>query len=190
MKKIMIFLLFAAFSVAAHATVRTVSNYDSAAQYRTIQAAIDASSAGDSVYVNGSPYNYAGFVVDKKLAIFGPGWSPDKDVVYVANIKDQCYIRASDCEIHGLTFLQNLRINDAATGASNVKFIRNKFQGNYVYLYYSFSNALFQGNWFDNAVLQFGGFSGSDMTIRNNIFYSNSNNSVQYLGVTNTLFEP
>src|SRR5438270_339866 len=104
MKKLISILLCSVLSTTIFATIRTVSNFDSSGQYRTIQAAIDASSAGDSVYVIGSPYTYDGFLLTKKLALFGPGWSPDKDQVYVVNVKG-CTLRgaaATASEFHGL----------------------------------------------------------------------------------------
>ncbi|HJS55472.1 MAG TPA: hypothetical protein VJ765_13050, partial [Chitinophagaceae bacterium] len=46
------------------ATVRTVSNNPATiAQYSTIQAAVDASSSGDTVYIHGSPSAYAAFTI-------------------------------------------------------------------------------------------------------------------------------
>ncbi len=67
-------------AICARATVRTVSsNPSTLGQFSTIQAAIDASIAGDTVYVYGSPNIYAGFsIVDKAITVLGPGWSPDK----------------------------------------------------------------------------------------------------------------
>lgn len=51
----------------AQATVRTVSNVPSTlAQFNTIQAAVDASNNGDTVYVHGSPNQYAGFTITNK----------------------------------------------------------------------------------------------------------------------------
>src|SRR5688572_15959591 len=61
-----------------YGTVRTVSNNPTnLAQYNTIQAAVNASSSGDTILVHGSPVRYAGFTItDKRLTIIGPGWAP------------------------------------------------------------------------------------------------------------------
>src|SRR5215212_790675 len=68
------------FCMNMYATIRTVSNYPaSLAQYSTIQAAVDASASGDSIYVHGSPTTYASFTItNKRLTVLGPGWAPDK----------------------------------------------------------------------------------------------------------------
>ncbi len=63
------------FTNSLHATVRTVSNYASTpAQYNTVQAAINASTEGDTIYINGSPTNYGDFVIDRRLTIIGAGY--------------------------------------------------------------------------------------------------------------------
>lgn len=61
-----------------HATVWTVSNVPtSPGQYTTVQEAIDAASAGDTIYVTGSATTYSGTTyVRKRLTIIGPGYSP------------------------------------------------------------------------------------------------------------------
>ncbi len=42
--------------------------------YATLQAANDAASNGDTIYVEGSPTNYDGADISKKLVIIGPGY--------------------------------------------------------------------------------------------------------------------
>src|SRR6266536_5473948 len=77
MKQIFLVLSLSLY-VNMYATGRTVSNNpNTLAQYNTIQAAIDASSSGDTVYVHGSSTPYGGFNLNnKRLTIIGPGWSP------------------------------------------------------------------------------------------------------------------
>lgn len=134
---ISLLFLFSAFS--ALATVRTVSsNPSTLGQFATIQAAIDASADGDSVYVYGSPNTYAGFtIMDKKITVIGPGWSPDKNLPLLATV-DGASIRNSPAggspdgsELQGLVFTnvvyacRNLVGGDLAT--NNVRFIRCQF---------------------------------------------------------------
>jgi hypothetical protein len=65
------------YSTVSNATVRTVSNWANIpAQFNNVQSAIDASVAGDTVYVHGSPNVYSNFVIDRRLAIIGPGYFP------------------------------------------------------------------------------------------------------------------
>lgn len=44
------------------------------ADYTTLQAANDNASAGDTIYIEGSPVGYDGADIDKKLIIIGPGY--------------------------------------------------------------------------------------------------------------------
>ena len=78
MKRIIANLCFLLFALSLNATIRTVSNSPATlAQYNSIQAAIDASNSGDTVYIHGSGTGYAGATIqDKSIALIGPGWSP------------------------------------------------------------------------------------------------------------------
>jgi hypothetical protein len=72
----LVFALLSIFSIS-HAAVRTVSNWTNIpAQFTAVQPAIDASAAGDTVYVHGSPNVYGDFVINKRLTILGPGYYP------------------------------------------------------------------------------------------------------------------
>lgn len=113
------------FQVAA--TIRTVSNNPTTiAQFNTIQAAVTASSNGDTVYVHGSPNAYSGFNLDGKgLVIIGPGWRPDKNLALRAEINSAVTLfgsNVSGTELHGLvfqsplTFNQNISAGDADGG--------------------------------------------------------------------------
>lgn len=58
------------------AKVRTVSNYiPNSAQYDNVQAAINASNLGDTVYIHGSPINYGNFTIDRRLCLIGAGYN-------------------------------------------------------------------------------------------------------------------
>jgi hypothetical protein len=193
MKTLFVLIFFSCFWVSSFATIRTVSNIDSAAQYTTIQAAIDASNTGDSVFVSGSPINYASFTIsDKKLAVFGPGWSPNNQAALTAKVSG-CTINGAattGSEIQGLTFIGSVSINSSNLGVNNLQFIRNKFQGIYIYVYYAVSNYLFEGNWFDNSILyDYFGYAFSNWILHNNIFYNTSNYNVYGFTGTNILFD-
>ncbi|MBX2915453.1 MAG: hypothetical protein KF856_09320 [Cyclobacteriaceae bacterium] len=102
-------------TVFSHATVRTVSsNPSTIGQFSTIQAAIDVSADGDTVYVYGSPNIYAGFdIVDKKITVIGPGWAPDKNlplqaIVNGVNIRNSPAGGSPDgSELHGLSICRH-----------------------------------------------------------------------------------
>jgi hypothetical protein len=172
------FILIAGFLLAmvsiGNTTVRTVSNTPSTlAQFNTIQAAVDASSSGDTVYVHGSPNPYVAFTItNKQLVIIGPGWSPNKNLPFTAVIPG-CVINgatSSNTEIQGLVF--NSTVSISTNHPDNLRFIRNQFvnltfqiiQGSITYNGY-----LFEGNMFDNAQLQ-----GSTASTYQNFLFQNN----------------
>ena len=172
-------LLFIASFV--NATVRTVSNSPaSIAQFNTIQAAIDASSNGDTVYVQGSPVSYAGFTIsNKQLVVIGPGWSPDKNLPHLATINAQISLTGagtSGTEIQGLTISGGIRI--ASAGINNIRIIRNHFINLTFHILTggasTFSGYLFEGNWFTQSGINVEPSSTyQNFIIQNNIFHMN-----------------
>ncbi len=141
MKKIIFLFFTLTVSVLAFATVRTVSNTPSTlGQFNTIQAAIDASSDSDTVYVYGSPNTYALFTItDKKITVIGPGWSPDKNLpllalVAGANIRNSPAGGTPDgSELQGLIFTTTVNASYNAVGGdlgvNNIRLIRCQFNG-------------------------------------------------------------
>lgn len=66
----------------ANATVRTVSNNtNSPGQYTTLQAACDAASANDTIYVHASETIYSNVVIRKPLVIIGEGSLPNEQML-------------------------------------------------------------------------------------------------------------
>jgi hypothetical protein len=170
-------LLFAA--TYSNAIIRTVSNSPSTlAQFNTIQAAINASASGDTVYVHGSPNAYVAFTItNKQLVIIGPGWSPNKNLPFTANVPGLTITGATcaNTEIQGMVITSTVTIN--ASHPDNLRFIRNQFfnlsisitEGSVTY-----SGYLFEGNVFDNA--QVSGSTGStyqNFLFQNNYFFEN-----------------
>ena len=80
MKKSLLAVLGIIILTAAHATIRVVNNNNpSPGQYSDLQVAINAASAGDTIYVTGSPNLYSGIItISKKLIIIGSGHKPQK----------------------------------------------------------------------------------------------------------------
>lgn len=128
-------------TLVASATVRTVSsNPSTLGQFNTIQAAIDASTSGDTVYVYGSPNTYANFqIMDKQITVIGPGWSPDKNLPLLAMV-DGASIRnspaggtADGSELHGLYFTNTVNVSRNAVsgdfGSNNIRLVRCLFAG-------------------------------------------------------------
>ncbi len=174
------FLLLLMFCICAgsylFATVRTVSNTPSTiAQFNNIQAAVDASSSGDTIYVHGSPNAYANFVINsKQLVLMGPGWAPDKNLPQIA-ILGQVEINgtgASGTELHGFVFGTAIYLQTTPI-VQNVRFFRN-YINSFIYLTGSgtYNGYLFEGNFFANAQVQATtGSTYQNFLFQNNIFY-------------------
>ena len=146
------------FSASLFATVRTVSNNPATlAQFNTIQAAIDASSSGDVIYIHGSPNDYTTFTItEKRLTIIGPGWSPNKNLPFVVRIPGFT-ITGTGCdntEIQGLIITSTVTIS--SNSPDNLRFIRNHFLNNSIHLLQgstTYTGYLFEGNLFDGCLV-------------------------------------
>jgi hypothetical protein len=87
MRSFYIGLVMLCFAISAQAKIHTVSNrVGTTADFVTIIDAVAAASVGDTVYVQGSETAYAGFTVNKRLVIFGPGHHPSKQFALRAYI--------------------------------------------------------------------------------------------------------
>jgi hypothetical protein len=174
MGKIYSSTMFLLLSVYVQANIRTVSNNPATlAQFSTIQAAVDASSIGDTIYVHGSPNLYASFtVINKQLTIIGPGWSPNKDLPLTAVIAG-CTITgagSSNTEIQGMIFTNSIHMS--TNHPDNIRFIRNQFsittliidESSVTYIGY-----LFEGNVIDNSRIN----GASTSTYQNFLFQNN-----------------
>lgn len=173
MKKLF-FILSGFIPVTLLATVRTVSNTPSTlAQFSTIQAAVNASSSGDTIYVHASPNVYGAFTqTNKQLTIIGPGWSPDKNLPLVTVIAG-CTITGAGCsnsEYQGIQFILTISINSAHP--DNLRFIRNYF-GNISLSINdgptTYTGYLFEGNIFDNSTVD----ASTSSTYQNFLFQNN-----------------
>ncbi len=173
-------ILFLALTAGAFATVHTVSNTPSTlAQFNTVQAAVNAAASGDTIYVHGSPNQYAAFTqTNKQLTIMGPGFFPDKNLPFTAQIQG-CTITgatSSNSEYHGLTFVTALQISSAHP--DNLRFIRIHFAGidvNMTQGSTTYTGYLFEGNLFDNATANATTSSTyQNFLFQNNYFYENA----------------
>jgi hypothetical protein len=194
------FFLFFSLGVTmcSFATVRTVSNNPGlVAQYSTVQAAVNASANGDTVYIHGSNIQYAGFTItDKRLTIIGPGWSPMQNfAAFPAAVYDITITGAnsSNTEIQGLEVITSVTVSSASHG-DNLRFIRNRFHSS-ISIYYgtsTFTGYVFEGNWFDGgSVNAAAGSFYLNFLFKNNIFYSTNNggNISGLYQVNNVLFD-
>lgn len=186
MKQFFLFLL-SGLCVNMHATVRTVSNDPSTlAQFNTIQAAVNASASGDTIYIHGSPIIYPSFTIsDKRLTLMGPGWAPVKSFnAHPATIYDMTITGtgADNSEIHGLVVHVSVTIS-GSSHPNNLRFIRNQFKGAIYFLSATaFSGFVFENNWFDGGLINASSVTQhSNFLFSNNIFYATGNGNVSGL---------
>jgi hypothetical protein len=164
--------------VLVFATVRTVSNVPSSlAQFNTIQAAIDACSSGDSVYVYGSPVVYDAFnIVDKKITVIGPGWLPDKNLPLTAIVNGGAIRNspsssgADGSEVQGLVFSSPFSASGNLSGVNNVRVIRCQFS-NSLQFDSSCGNILIEGCIFYYTINFNNSLNYQNFLIQNNFFY-------------------
>jgi hypothetical protein len=190
MKQFFLFV-FLGFCVNMFATVRTVNNSpNSLAQYNNIQAAVDASASGDTIYVHGSAVQYAAFTItNKRLIVIGPGWLPVRNFAPFTAQLTQMTINGSGStgtEIQGLVFVGSVTMN-GNPAPDNMRFIRNQFKSAvYIFNNLTSSNYIFQSNWFDFGYLSVtSAGTYSNYLFQNNVFYATSING-NIAGLTNT----
>src|SRR6185295_14012387 len=106
----------------SNATVRTVDNNTNRAvgAYADISNAIAASSAGDTIYVQGSGFVYnQTYTLDKRLVIIGPGHNPSTQNPLTAQVSTIIVTAAgSDSKIIGICFTGPLYFQSNANGVT------------------------------------------------------------------------
>jgi hypothetical protein len=192
MRQVFLFLL-SGLCVNTFATIRTVSNDPSTlAQYNNVQAAVNASGSGDTIYIHGSATMYTGFTItDKRLTLIGPGWAPVKNFNgYPATIYEMTLTGAgaSNSEIQGLVFHVGITIN-GINHPNNLRFVRNQFKGAIYFQSSSeFTGFVFEDNWFDGGLINASTVTRhSNFLFRNNIFYATGNGNVNGLYTTENI---
>ena len=196
MRQIFLFV-FLSVCVNVFGTVRTVNNNpNSLAQYNTIQAAVDASANGDTIYVHGSNIPYAAFTItNKRLIVIGPGWSPVRSFFpFPAQVNAITISGAGSAstEIQGLVIVTPVTLNSPPP--DNIHFIRNQFKSAvYILNNGTSSGYVFQSNWFDGGFVSVtsSGSVYSNYLFQNNIFYGTSTNGniLGFGNCTNVLFD-
>jgi hypothetical protein len=175
-------------AIQSFATIRTVSNNPSTiAQFSTIQAAINASSSGDTIEIMGSPYNYVNAsITDKKLTLIGPGFAPDKDFGLRATIVNLTISGegTSNSAFQGLRIVENVFIGGTVY-PQGISFTRNIFDGtfsspNLPTIQFTnnggtFKNFLFEGNVFNGYGILSQSYNNffENFLFRNNYFFMN-----------------
>lgn len=177
MKQLLLFVAFTISGLHLFATIRTVSNLPSTlAQFNTIQAAVNAASNTDTIYVHGSPNAYAAFTItDKQLVVIGPGWSPNKNLPLTAVVQGIVLTGSSTSgtEIQGLVITSTVSAN--TSHPNNIRFIRNYLTQSLSFQLLeggTYTGYLFEGNVFDNSFIHAtGGATYQNFLFQNNYFF-------------------
>lgn len=209
MKKTLLSILGATGIVlSANATVRTVNNGPiSAGQYTSVQAAVDASVAGDTVYIHGSVTTYGSVTLNKRLVLIGAGHKVSGTQYNLSTYLDNIYLSQGNSTtlptgsvIKGINVPSIAGIGGALP-VNNITFERNMISST---IGVCGSNWIFKNNFIGYIMIN----NFSNMIISNNIFgtglyYSNkpsvvfTNNlclngtylyDVDYATITNNIF--
>ena len=129
MKKTLLVILLVGINYAfLQASIWRVNNVPGvAADFKTLQGAIDTAQAGDTLYVEGTQFDYASFEMDKKLIIYGPG--------YFLEENDSTHINQLNATVKGFTLNTGSEDSEVyglyITSRSDVYSNNIKLEGNY-----------------------------------------------------------
>jgi hypothetical protein len=211
MKKIPVFFFSAFCALTAHATIHTVSNDPTnAAQFTTVQAAISASSAGDTIYVNPSQYVYPDFTINKRLVIIGGGYNSNNQFNLITVVGSVYFYRDAGIFDASGSVICGFRISNSISGAggtlsvNSLKIFRNSISTIDSYptsvsgwtIYNNFigaingrsscTNFLIQNNIFVGGGI--GSFNQSSVVIDHNLFVNGGAfNNIQFAIITNNI---
>jgi hypothetical protein len=197
MKKSILVIAFATlFFSTTWAKVRTVSqDVATPAQYTTVAAAMTASAAGDTIYINGSAIQYPSFTVTQiNLTFIGAGYSPTKDNPLQTMINYVYLDTAGNNKTGRGTKLLGLNINWVEVGpdwsnagaAKNQNVVISRCIINYL--------DVCGDNWsiYDNVINEYTNLENhANLLISNNIFNSGgylSNSNQSTVMISNNLF--
>ena len=146
----LIFVLLCGFISGQH--LKRVNNNPGAdPDYATLQAANDAASDGDTIYVEGSPTDYDGADISKKLVIIGPGYFlTDNDSTQAFGIAatfngEMNFNAGSAGSIITGCILKNsinLFVNDISIIRCNVQYIYNRSDVNNILILQNYLNSI------------------------------------------------
>jgi hypothetical protein len=178
MKTIFTLVLTCALHIAAFATVRTVNNINGIdADYATMVSAINASQAGDTLYIMPSPTTYGNFTVNKQLFILGAGHNPEYTAYSAICGTITLSAQSTGTVIKGLNIsiiaTDNNVINNIVIGNNYISNTNAPFSFNNVGTY---NNWIFEGNVMYTANANFLNFTGlgANLILRNNFIHTST----------------
>lgn len=213
MKKLIFLLAFVVIANATFAVVRTVSNDpNNPAQYNTVQAALNASNHGDTIYVNGSQFTYPNFQVNRRVVLIGAGYNVSNQlnlnttVSLITLFKDtgvndasgtvimgfyvacQVYLAGGSLPVNNIRMTRNTLANCSPSvrieGASNNWTIYNNII-RYIEVDPAATNVIIQNNIITSNI---SGGNQSSVIIDHNIFQGQGLSNIRFATVTNNIF--
>jgi hypothetical protein len=172
MKRILILTMLYVVSFAANATIRIVDNQSAApTSFATVQAAIDASSPNDTIYVQASIANYPAAILTIPLVIIGEGALPNQQEQKTSRIASLSLTyssgnvtNAGGSKVYGL-YIENLFLgSDAGNGICSVC-----DPSGTTTIYQNLSNVRLERNYIKNVKFSFGSSAYFNLVFRNNI---------------------
>lgn len=191
MKRTLLFSVLLLCALGAEATIRRVNNITGVnAQYTTFSAAVTASSAGDTIYLEPSPIVYGGVTLNKKLTIIGNGYFNNPSNGYVDTRNAGLQANMANSSMNFISFsigsafstIMGCTVGDITIQESNITVKRN-FISNGLYIsnlhpslgvYQNFTNADIRQNVIGGYGIYYSQFDGtagsfSSINIQNNI---------------------
>lgn len=178
MKKVLLWTVLYMVAQVADATIRIVdSQFASPTSFTTVQAAIDASSPNDTIYVQASSTTYPSATLTIPLVIIGEGALPNQQVQAASSIVGLILdfasgysSNASGSKIYGMR-ISTLQIGSSFGNSACSSCVP---AGNGTVLYYSVGNVHLERNYIENTYLGRGAQFG--LVFKNNILNQVMNN--------------
>lgn len=124
-----ILAIFSGTMLCAQTTHTVDNNPNAGADFTSVQAAIDAATLGDTIYIHPSPVSYGNITVNKTLHLRGPGHFPEAssgETATLGNVTLNAVIGAPNTTISGLK-MGNVGLGNAQNYSGLV--LTNNFMG-------------------------------------------------------------
>lgn len=185
-------------AIGTHAAVLTVNNNNpSPGQYTTLAAAQSAASAGDTLLITGSPYNYNDITITKRLTLIGTGHKPVGDFPATSKL-DDINFSGTNTNLYSCNFI-GLDVSTISYNVANTRrgYVSRCKIRSYIQINSDQDSLLFEGNFFESGGYNLyfpSSYTINNITVKNNVFngqfynfYPNSSSGYN-LYIDNNLF--
>ena len=183
-----------------NATIHTVCNLPNCgAQYTSIQAAVDAASSGDIIYVQGSSTSYGSVTItNKSLQLIGAGYAPNKQSMQPSTVPTITFISniagsVDGSEVQGFVCTNILFQNNIPSSTISGLLISNNKINNLslsgLYTNSNFSNIIIQNNYITNQFTGSGINIYSNVLVQNNVIYATNSGIYSFYNTSSFLFD-